>query len=331
MKTSGYLTLESQTDGIVTIVGTSSITFTDLLAYAPSGKCYLSGSLVNMTPQTFRLKIMTEGFEDIVYEIPGFGGLQFKKHPMTSMRVAVNGTVRLKGVGFIVDFETQQDENGLLNAESIIVIPDYGRTNIYPNNDHTDISSATTTRGLNQWFFLSPHSVTNRSYSPSPSRRSLALFSLGFLTEATGLLGRLNPHSVMAVLMISERMFKSLITVVPETVFSLSSRNWAMWLELRLESLMLAMSCWHSLLIRSISLYPLLLVGVISLPYRSSSSRNVQSCSGNNSPIFMALSVFSPHILASCFDLNTFETIGNPCSLIRTLHIDRDFEIDGTL
>ena len=106
-------------------------------------------------------------------------------------------------------------------------------------------------------------------------------------------------NSDMAVLMISERMFKSLITVVPETVFSLSSRNWAMWLELRLESLMVAMSCWHSLLIRSISLYPLLLVGVISLPYRSSSSRNVQSCSGNNSPIFMALSVFSPHILAS--------------------------------
>ena len=144
LKTSGYLNLEYETDGIVTIVGTSSVTFSDLLAYAPSGKCYLSGSLVNMTPQTFRLKIMTEGFEDVVYEIPGFGGLQFKKHPMTSMRVAVNGTVRLKGVGFIVDFETQADENGLLNAESIIVIPDYGRTNIYPNNDHTDISSATT-------------------------------------------------------------------------------------------------------------------------------------------------------------------------------------------
>ena len=125
-------------------------------------------------------------------------------------------------------------------------------------------------------------------------------------------------NSDMAVLMISERMFKSLITVVPETVFSLSSRNWAMWLELRLESLMVEMCCWHSLLVRDCSWGAPRLTGVNTLPYFTSKSCRVQSWSGESSPNVMALSVFSPHILASVLDLNVFDTIGRPRRRILT-------------
>jgi len=145
METSGYFTPSGSTDAIVTIVGTDAIQFTDLLSYAPSGRCFFSGSLINMTPQLFRLKILTEGFQDLVISIPEFGGMQFKKHPMTSLRVAVNGTVRIKGIGFIVDEESKSDFNMLLTAETMQVLNDIGRNMTYSNYTHTDINTATTT------------------------------------------------------------------------------------------------------------------------------------------------------------------------------------------
>ena len=92
---------------------------------------------------------------------------------------------------------------------------------------------------------------------------------------------------------------------------------------------MLPIGCPHILLIRSISLQPLLLVGVISLPYLSSRSHRLQSWSGNKAPIIIACSVLCPQILAVCFVLKTFDTEGSPCNLILTLHLERDFETEG--
>ena len=92
---------------------------------------------------------------------------------------------------------------------------------------------------------------------------------------------------------------------------------------------MLPIGCPHILLIRSISLQPLLLVGVISLPYLSSRSHRLQSWSGNKAPIIIACSVLCPQVLAVCFVLKTFDTEGSPCNLILTLHLERDFETEG--
>jgi len=145
MKTQGYFTFEGSLDGIIEIVGTDAVQFTQLLARAPQGRCFLSGTLVNQTPQEFRLKIMTEGFETVIYKVPEFGGITFKKHPMSEIRAAVNGTIRLQGVGFIVDEETASDRNLLLTAETIEVLSEIGRNKTYTIYDHTDISTATTT------------------------------------------------------------------------------------------------------------------------------------------------------------------------------------------
>ena len=92
---------------------------------------------------------------------------------------------------------------------------------------------------------------------------------------------------------------------------------------------MLPIGCPHILLIRSISLQPLLLVGVISLPYLSSRSHRLQSWSGNKAPIIIACSVLCPQVFAVCFVLKTFDTEGSPCNLILTLHLERDFETEG--
>jgi len=145
LKTSGYFSPEGSIDGIVTIVGTDSVQFSDLLAYAPSGRCFFSGTIINMTPVEFRIQIMTEGFENTIFSIPEYGGVQFKKHPMTSVRIAVNGTARIKGIGFIVDEETKADFNALLVSETMEVLNDIGRNKTYGNYAHTDISTATTT------------------------------------------------------------------------------------------------------------------------------------------------------------------------------------------
>ena len=145
METTGYFSPQSSIDGIVTIVGTDSIQFADLLAYAPSGRCFFSGTLVNMTPQEFRLKITTEGFQDIIFSVPEYGGIQLTKHPMTAVRIAVNGTCRIKGIGFIVDEETPEDFSKLLANENMEVLNDVGRNTAYGNYTHTDITTATTT------------------------------------------------------------------------------------------------------------------------------------------------------------------------------------------
>ena len=145
MKTSGYFSPEGSIDGIVEIVGTDAIQFSDLISYAPSGRCFFSGTIINMTPQLFRLQIMTEGFENTIFSVPEYGGIQFKKHPMTSVRVAVNGTVRIKGVGFIVDEEHQADFDALLTNETMKVLNEIGRNLTYSDYTHTDINTATTT------------------------------------------------------------------------------------------------------------------------------------------------------------------------------------------
>jgi len=145
LKTSGYFSPSGSIDGIIEIVGTDAIQFSDLLAYAPSGRCFFSGTLINMTPQLFRIQIMTEGFENTIFSVPEYGGIQFKKHPMTSVRVAVNGTCRIKGIGFIVDEESQADFNALLVNETMEVLNEVGRNMTYSDYTHTDINTATTT------------------------------------------------------------------------------------------------------------------------------------------------------------------------------------------
>jgi len=145
LEATGYFSPQGSLDGIITIVGTDAIQFADLLAYAPSGRCFFSGSIINMTPQECRLQITTEGFQTVIISVPEFGGIHFKKHPMTSIRVAVNGTVRIMGFGFIVDEQTAEDFAKLLANETIEVVSDVGRNNTYSNYAHTDISTATTT------------------------------------------------------------------------------------------------------------------------------------------------------------------------------------------
>ena len=145
MEATGYFSPQGGLDGIVTIVGTDAVQFADILAYAPSGRCFFSGSIINMTPQQCRLQITTEGFQHVIISIPEFGGIHFKKHPMTSIRLAVNGTVRIKGFGFIVDEETSEDFAKLLANETIEVVNDVGRNKTYSDYTHTDISTATTT------------------------------------------------------------------------------------------------------------------------------------------------------------------------------------------
>jgi len=145
LEATGYFSPQGALDGIVTIVGTDSVQFAELLAYAPSGRCFFSGSIINMTPQECRLQITTEGFQHVIISIPEYGGIHFKKHPMTSIRVAVNGTVRIKGFGFIVDEETKQDFAMLLANETIEVVNDVGRNNTFSDYTHTDITTATTT------------------------------------------------------------------------------------------------------------------------------------------------------------------------------------------
>ena len=145
MEATGYFSPQGSLDGIITIVGTDAIQFADLLAYAPSGRCFFSGSIINLTPQTCRLQITTEGFQNVIISIPEYGGIHFKKHPMTSIRVAVNGTVRMKGFGFIVDEQTSEDFARLLANETIEVVSDIGRNNTYSDYTHSDITTATTT------------------------------------------------------------------------------------------------------------------------------------------------------------------------------------------
>ena len=145
MEATGYFSPQGALDGIVTIVGTDAVQFADILAYAPSGRCFFSGSIINMTPQECRLQITTEGFQHVIISIPEYGGIHFKKHPMTSIRIAVNGTVRIKGFGFIVDEETPEDFAKLLANETIEVVNDVGRNKTYSDYTHSDISTATTT------------------------------------------------------------------------------------------------------------------------------------------------------------------------------------------
>ena len=145
MESTGYFSPQGALDGIVTIVGTDAVQFAELLAYAPSGRCFFSGSIINMTPQECRLQITTEGFQHVIISIPEYGGIHFKKHPMTSIRVAVNGTVRIKGFGFIVDEENKQDFAMLLANETIEVVNGVGRNNTFSDYTHTDITTATTT------------------------------------------------------------------------------------------------------------------------------------------------------------------------------------------
>ena len=64
---------------------------------------------------------------------------------MTSIRVEDNGTVRIKGLGFIVDEQTPEDFAKLLANETIEVQNDLRRNNTYSNYSHTDITNATTT------------------------------------------------------------------------------------------------------------------------------------------------------------------------------------------
>ena len=129
MEATGYFSPQGSLDGIITIVGTDAVQFADLLAYAPSGRCFFSGSIINMTPQACRLQITTEGFQTVIISVPEFGGINFKKHPMTSIRLAVNGTVRIKGFGFIVDEQTAEDFAKLLSTSKCQVGTKCGATN----------------------------------------------------------------------------------------------------------------------------------------------------------------------------------------------------------
>ena len=148
IKANGFFTLDGNDKGIVTVVGTDTVQFADLLAEAPSGRCFATGTLLNLTPQPFYMKIQGLGTEESSFYIPAYAGIKLTKMPMQKLRVAVNGTIRLIALGFIVDPVPNDDETAIamLNTNSgLFIESDAGRSYVYDTATHTDISTATTT------------------------------------------------------------------------------------------------------------------------------------------------------------------------------------------
>lgn len=148
IKGNGYFTLDNNINGVLTIIGTDDVQFADVIAEAPSGKCYVTGSLINETPQAFQLKIIGLNKEASTFTIPAYAGIKFTKMPLTQLLVAVNGTIRLRALGFIVDPEPKDDPvaQAMLNTNSgLFIEPDQGRSLFYDTQTHTDITTATTT------------------------------------------------------------------------------------------------------------------------------------------------------------------------------------------
>lgn len=151
IRANGYFTLDGAVRGVVTIIGTDDQVFANLLAEAPSGRCFVSGVLINETPQDYNIKIIGENQEASIFTIRGFESIKFTKMPMQQLRVAVNGTIRLRGLGLIVDPFNDVDghDRSILNITSgLFLVADAGRVLIYGQKTHTDIVTATTTTVL---------------------------------------------------------------------------------------------------------------------------------------------------------------------------------------
>ena len=151
IRSNGYFTLDGANEGVLTIIGTDDQVFANLLAQAPSGRCFVSGVLINETPQDYNIKIVGMDQEASIFRIRGFESIKFTKMPMSQLRVAVNGTIRLRGLGLITDPINDVDghDRSMLNITSgLFLEPDVGRILIYNQKTHTDINTATTTTVL---------------------------------------------------------------------------------------------------------------------------------------------------------------------------------------
>lgn len=151
IRSNGYFTLDGAVEGVLTIIGTNDQVFSSLLSQASSGRCFVSGTLINETPQSYNIKIVGDNMEASIFTIKGYEAIRFTKMPLQQIRVAVNGTVRLRGLGLITDpiNDTDGHDRSMLNITSgLFLEAEAGRILIYDQETHTDIASATTTTVL---------------------------------------------------------------------------------------------------------------------------------------------------------------------------------------
>lgn len=117
------------------------------MVLAPSGKCYVSGSIINTSPRPCKLRIISGNQVIAEAFLAEYGILKMTRQPFTAIKIAVNGTVALRAVGFVTDFEDKKEEAMFL-ARSGIEIIDRNYKDVWHNFDQTidtDITGAATT------------------------------------------------------------------------------------------------------------------------------------------------------------------------------------------
>jgi len=136
----------SDRTGLVTITATDDNDYATKIVDVSTGKCFLTGRIVNETPQAYQLRITALNNSQAEYLIPAYATVKFTKCAIESAHVAVNGTVRLRGIGFVtLDPLNTEATDQMLMISGVEIIQDDGRVNRYDTTTHTDISTATTT------------------------------------------------------------------------------------------------------------------------------------------------------------------------------------------
>lgn len=118
----GFFTLRDTEEdtGLARFTGTDIVRFLgDSIVSASSGRCYVSGSIINTSPIPCRLRILSGNLVIANGFLPGYGILKMTRLPFTDIKIAINGTVALRSVGFVTDAKTPEEEAAFLTQSSI--------------------------------------------------------------------------------------------------------------------------------------------------------------------------------------------------------------------
>lgn len=150
MKYTGVFKTDENT-GVVEVLGSNRFaqpSRSGQIAFIQSGKCYISGMLINLSPVNATLFIKTDQLGTIIgLPLTPYCIVHFDRQPARAILVAVNGSIHLKPAGLVVDQEGNVDEARLL-ARSSVWIEERNPKNVPILSDlafDVDISSATTT------------------------------------------------------------------------------------------------------------------------------------------------------------------------------------------
>ena len=142
----GFFTLldTEPNTGLARFTGTDIARFlADSIVSASSGKCYVSGSIINTSPIPCKLRIISGNMTIDNILLGGYGTLKMTRLPFTDIKIAINGTVALKSIGFVTDFVTEEEEAAFLTQSGIELI-DKNYKNVNHLNDFSFDSDITT-------------------------------------------------------------------------------------------------------------------------------------------------------------------------------------------